>query len=427
MSVVVLAGRRWNFIERLSAAPVPESADAKYPIANLANGRPWEPFRYASPGGSGYIDIDLQNVPNGEMEAALTGGLPAAGWAKSAGATLTRDTTIKNSGAASVKLTAAASGDGAWFDIVVRPGERFVFGAACRSTVGGSKAAVRLRNLATGKYLDNGGLWKSFTWNFIETPASSWVHNTLASYQVESWADCRCDRVTLRLEILCANTPVSDHWFDDLVFYPEVDLCAILGHDIPPVCGGLQVKMDATSPASTVRATVPLPATWGTAWAKIPVAVGAPPYRYVRLAVATDPIERAITIGDLVLAQSRAFSAYPNQGRRLRVADPRERQEIAVGELFATPRGARARHEVALEFDLLHGSQDQREEFREILLRSRSGAHPALLILDDTATDGTGCLLARLEEEHEFSERSDLLDRVPVRFKELPLLPVLAP
>jgi len=99
----LLAGRQFNLLER-STVTMDPPASAVYPPSKLYDGSAEWPARFGSLAASSYVQVDLdQFLGTGNMDEAWAGGLPGAGWTKTG--TVVQDTTIKQAGAGSAKLS----------------------------------------------------------------------------------------------------------------------------------------------------------------------------------------------------------------------------------------------------------------------------------------------------------------------------------
>lgn len=411
MALYYLAGTGYNQLTRMVTAASPESASSLYPIANLYDGAPVKPFMFNTAGTSGYIDFDMQQIPNGTMESTFSGGLPASGWAKSGTVTCARDTVVFNEGAASANLTAAGgSGDGIYYDWSVRPGEILVMGAQVRSDAGGATFRGRIRNMSTGNYLNTSNAWQAAAVNRIVSTSSTW--NTFSSQvTVESYAACGYqDRVTIRLEFTYGSAPINDAWVDGVLCYPIINFASIHGHNIQPNTAPIELRADTTTTPTTVRGTFTLAhPTMFVTFSNVLV-------RYWRLFFTNDPLLNPTWIGELVLGQYSTARRRQNYGQDYGLIDPQDRVNMDVGQFASYLRTMRGRRQVQMNFRL--NDSDDYAEQKEIAERSRNGAYPILAVVE--SGDTTTAIMGRIDPTWRHSrvtknmrDTSWLLDELP--------------
>ena len=206
MSLLALFGNGYNQLARMATPATPESADTLFPIANLYNGRPWEPFRFGAAGTSGYIDADLNQVTNGGFETAFSGGVPAAGWTVAGAATATRVTTpTPPVGTYALDVGggyAASSANAVVYTRLVASGETLTLNAYLYGVGAGvtQHAQVWVRNKVTGNYW-SGSAWSPAGTAVFNHTAASWSALKTSTFTVESYSVTLSDLV--ELEIRC--------------------------------------------------------------------------------------------------------------------------------------------------------------------------------------------------------------------------------
>lgn len=398
MSLLALFGAGYNQLARMVVAATPESADSLYPIANLYDGKPWELFRFGAAGTSGYVDFDLNQVVNGEFSTALVGGLPGAGWGKSAGATLNL------TGAPSLEVQ-GTSDEYCYFDLVAAAGEVLTITGGAGSPVSGT-ALIEVRNLTTGSYLTSSETWQatSATW---QTGTGSQT----GTFTVEPYSTCLQDLVVLRIK-LYAGTGIGPTYstYSNLYVYPRINFAGIFGSNIQPSTAPVEIRSGTGSPAATTQATFTLaqPTMFAT-FASVD-------HRYWRLFFTADPLSSATWLGELVLGQYQTLSraqSYPYSEDR---TEPQDRSEGGFTSYLRTTSGVR---EMQLRFD--HRAADYTQA-KEMMARSRNGAHP--LILADSADSGSA-MVCRVADKWQASVQSSVLRQTTVTFTELPFPTVL--
>src|SRR5262245_26648496 len=126
MGLRYVAGYQSNYLQRAASVAV-TNEDSLFPKASLYDGT-GVGFRGSAEASPFDITADLRIITNGDFETAFSGGLPGTGWAKTAGATLTRDTTTPRTGAGCLDANGSGS-EYAYFEVTVYPGQRMKFGA----------------------------------------------------------------------------------------------------------------------------------------------------------------------------------------------------------------------------------------------------------------------------------------------------------
>jgi hypothetical protein len=413
MSLLALFGTGYNQLARMATAATPEAADALYPIANLYDGKPWQPFRFGAAGTSGYVDFDLNQVVNGGFETAFTAGVPGAGWTLAGAATATRVAAPAppvGSYAMDVGGGYAASGANcAVFTVSVRSGEVLTLDAYLYAVGGGLNelASVYVRNLVTGNYYTSG--WAAAPVAVLTHNAASWSAKTV-TFTVESFATSLCDRVDLEIRCSGAGTGAQHAYYDEVRLYPRINFAGIFGHNIVPATAPVEIRSGTTSPGATVRATMTMaqPTMFST-FASVD-------QRYWRLFFTNDPPATATWLGELVLGQYETLSrsqSYPYSEDRM---EPQDRSEGGIAAYLRSTSGAR---ELQLRFDYRAADYTQAKEMLE---RSRNGAHP--LVLADSS-DSASAMLCRVADKWQGSVQSNVLRQSSLTFTELPFPTVL--
>lgn len=425
MALYMLYGEGYNQLTRMASAATPESAAAKYPIANLYDGIPNKPFIFGSAGGSGYIDFDLQQLTNGGFET-WSGGAPT-GWTVTLtdGGTVTEEAVIFNGGAKSAKLaTAGGLSDAAQVSQIkyVPAGKSMSISAALYGTGAAPTIALKVTNLVTGNSLDQNGAW-GVGQTVMSRSAASWATATVA-FTVESYSDCGSrDLVPVQIVALVSTSLAVSAYVDDVVLFPTISFASLHGHNIKPACGAIEIRSGTSSPAATVRATFThaQPTMFATF-----AAVAA---RYWRLFVTTDPatgsdpVLDAISIGELVLGEYATSTRNQNLGFETTLTDPQDRSASDIGPLQAFVRTTRGRRQLALQFRLLNTATDY-AQWKEILERSRNGAFPLVVVVD--SADSTSAIMCRVPPSWRVTRPLDAMRDHSLDLEEMPFPIVVA-
>ena len=230
MSVYFLAGEKANILERSNVAISSSDADALFPLTRLYNGRPSEASKFGSNGADRKVTIDANLVANGDMETSTLDGWTDADTGTGAS---TEELTLFKNGAKAMKLDGGASGVAERYrDITVRAGERKKLDVWIRGTGDTITCRVRLLNLQTGKYLDSSQAWQTAASDATTEAGSTYLQKEI-EFQIESYAICQVDTMTLRIYV--RNEDNGAAYCDDLYIYPAVNLVGIFGHNLAPV------------------------------------------------------------------------------------------------------------------------------------------------------------------------------------------------
>jgi hypothetical protein len=222
MGLRYLSGWRSNLLQRASAITV-TNENASFPKTALYDdtGAVFMGSAEASPFD---VTVDLGLVPpNGDFESAFTGGLPTSAWAKTSGATLTRNTTDQRTGTGCLQATGTTANYG-YYDLTVYPGQRLTIVVAGRSVSGTALAKVRVRNLFTGRLLDSNGAWQTDSSTVILSNDTTNYVVALVAFQVETAA--LPSTMTLRVEFVCGGV-TDDALYDDAAIYYAVNCCSV--------------------------------------------------------------------------------------------------------------------------------------------------------------------------------------------------------
>lgn len=405
MSFYALYGTGYNQLARMATAATPESEDSLFPIANLYNGQPWKPFRFATTYDSGYIDFDLNQVVNGEFGTAFSGGLPGTGWGKSSGATLTRN------GTPAMEVTGGASEYG-YFDLSVASGEVLTISASLANITLASDATIKVRNRTTGSFLTTSGTWQDADTAWATATATSVGKTT--TFTVESYSDTMADRCTLRLYFYGFATGTPTYTY--VLVYPRINFVSIHGHNITKESYPVQMRASFASPPATVQTTLTL--SHPTMFS----AFTAADLRYWRLYFNSDPFVDPTWLGEVVLGQYQTLTRRQNFGQELTLTHAQDRDITELGPFSAYVRQERGRRKVSLQFR--YNDDTDYEQAREIVERSRGGAYPLVLVLE--SGDETTAMLGRLAPDWSHSRVTNTMRDASWEFEELPF-PVIVP
>lgn len=233
MSFLYQSGEGLNLLARAAAVKAPTCSPAEddgYPLSHLFDGRPSHFFRHGTFATDGYVEVDMNLVPNGDGEDAT---IPAAYVLAGTGVTLAQTASSPYSGSGSLQL----QGDGAISAAVtlrLRAGEKARVYHALRSECA-HDLVLKVQNLETGLYLDDAGAWQS-------SPAT-----TVADRSLASWGDGYVDFTMpdveaaasfwqrLRLTVATADGTAAHDFRFELKVVVGWDLLVWLGHTGRPL------------------------------------------------------------------------------------------------------------------------------------------------------------------------------------------------
>lgn len=382
MRVLVGDPAYYNLLAR--AALTSSGSDPLFPIGNLADGIPGTIQKYSAIGTDRYGGGDFQQIPNGDFEAAFSGGhVPDGGWISiSLGAgNTTRDTAIVYGGSlGSLKCSVGAGGGtgGAAYTITVRAGEKFHLELYTRAgNVNNPTAKVSVYNKRTGKYLQPNGSWsKAATILFSET-GTVFVLKSIEA-QVEDYATCRADTVPLQVQLY--TTSVSgDAYFENVGYWPAVNFAGVFGHNMEP---SLLFRVSGSddgvnySPVH-IGITPRDPSFW---------AFNAEEYhRFWRWIDLGTPSSEAGWKGEVILAQTNTAANHPRMGYETQFTRRLVQNTSRGGEVRSFKESLFEERAVRFSF----GMTDARyAELRDEWFKRSDGGHfPMVVAPLDTETD----------------------------------------
>jgi hypothetical protein len=407
-NIYVLAGSRYNLLARAVAPFGVGAALAGYDPAWACDGDSLRPLVLARGTGSNFFSRNLNQVVNPDFEDSFVGNLPGAGWAKSATAVVSRVTSTKFNGNASMQVD--GPGQNVTFDLPVAAGETLnVFVAA--KNVSTSSGLVFCRNLSTGNYLQVDGNWGS-TANPFHVSGIAWSV-TSKRFIVESFAACG-EEPTLRWTF---QSDGSSALFDTFFVWPRVDFVSFHGHNL--LLG---------SPVSIV-ANQSDPITVGTTTM---IAFPSTPHVGHVVFPALDllswtfslPVSRAdgapIYVGEVVLGQRVLLSRRYDDGIQVGTLLLQDRSaDAGFGQIRSYVRAAHPRRKVAVNFRYF--DQATFDQMEELLIRSRNGADP-LVFVHDSADAGSAALV-RVDQTRAWKHVSDQAENraEALAFEEMPM------
>ena len=299
MTMRILSGQKYNLLER-GIVTVP-TAHAQLPKERLYDGRPSRAHRSAGTAGGQYFKVDGNLLTDGVTNfggfESWSGGSPA-GWTEQNSGTgeVTQETTIKNGGASSAKLSAGTGTAALVRYVVVKSGEIINISSALYGS-GYSYVWLQIYNPLTQHYLAPDGTWGAAA-DYRNQALAAWSVET-GAITVENYAACQSDLVSLRVTILNV-TSSAVVYADDIYVWPRINFLSVHGHNID--AGAAPVFMssvnDFTTPTDEGYPPITLPSFYSL------LSAGNQDRRYWALYVGNTnslPIE----IGELVIGYAR--------------------------------------------------------------------------------------------------------------------------
>lgn len=386
----VAPGLLANILERpgttLSAS---QTSLALYPISRIADGRPSQMYLFATAAADDYVQADISQLLNGDLEDWTSGAPDSFTVAVSGTGAVTEETTgakVVGGAGSGAKLANGASGTAeSYQDLEVLSGEPIQFRASGLTSNADSPAEIECQNLQTGLYLNTSGTWQAGQTNCLETTSTSLVQvsNTFA---VESFLTTRSHSVTLRFRMhMDAAAASREHNWDGLEVIPGVNLASVHGHNLDAKITA-ELHSDDASDFSGVTDhgdfTVDVP----TFYLKLATTQY---YRYWRPLVMTgtqSSVTGPAELGLLFLGNATALLRSPSHSG-LSVAELISQEEAATRlsrEQWRVKYTKFRQRFASLRFKQTDTMQVQFRD--EILKRTNDGVDPMVLIIRDDRT-----------------------------------------
>jgi hypothetical protein len=405
----VLSGRLMNLVGRgaqygstgqygLISSP---ATDAAYPLANLFDGRPASPMKFASTATGATITFPNNLVANGDFEQGTTG------WA---GVTATLSSEIGGGylykGAKYLKIVTSAINGYGYKDATVRAGEYIQLRAAAASD-GANSASVRVRCLETARDLKSDGTWDVLGTNTMTKTGATMTAFTPVTFQVPSFAELGQAEATLRVHLIGSANAMT-LYFDEVLLVPGFNFLGIFGHGFP-ASSGFYVGDSGANYWHSPSSTAPLVGTAANA-AGVRQSASAlagsmqyDPFPCVFFAPAgglsTLTTPKVPWVGEIVVGQASDLSRNPDYPFTIEHRAPNVRYATAAGSQWALPRGASPLRRVTMSV-AYHSDADYQADRDAIYGMSLGGAYPLILI--PTETDASEAIYGRLEDSASF-------------------------
>jgi hypothetical protein len=367
MSMLILTGENANAITLAIAAPTSTNVDSNFPISNLYDGRPGQPFRFASYVSTLDINMDLNRIVDSSSAYTLgVGSTYAAGVGRN------------------------LPGIESYQDITARSGETINYTVRMRAYAGslGASSKLSIVDMATGKYWDGVSAW-TYTPTFAANAAGSGATTVYTgAVPLEGYSRSLVDLTTVRF-IFTGFGPggTGGEWLEFAAF-PSISLMSIHGHNLTPWSTTVRLFSSADNSVFNTRiaaASVTRSAFYGSF-----SAVGE---RYWRArfqasnTAVTPTVGDAIpSIGELILGDPQTISYSPVHPSispwRVDYIYPQIRNELQGGYSSVTRLVTNPLR--MLQLDMLAVSDSEHEEiYRDLVERSGQGTWPTLIVPDN--------------------------------------------
>lgn len=414
LHMLVVVGDLANALERIITAPTPSpTADTNFAVTALYDRIPSSAFRFGSLTADPTLTFDLNIVTNGDM--VLNSGGNVSSWTEANTGTgdVTYDATGGESAGAGMKFVSGTGTAVAYQDITARAGERLSWTVGLKGD-GTRAVALRVFNRQTGKY------WTGSAWSATPTDLATRTTATFATstgaLTVESAPAYRPDLQLMTLRVTLQVTTASGTCYaDNCYVWPSVDIVSVHGHNIDPVIS-LELRRDtaAFAGAGTLEATITtFPLEFYSALGTIR------DDRYWRLKfVGTN--SAAIYLGEVVLAQRLTLTRIFKPPEQIDYIDDQVRSGEVPIRSYRRMDHPRRVMDMEFSYDTAAAFLQARDE---LVLRSRNGHHPMVIVPVDTETS---CLYGKIEQVWSSSRvlldgADQFYDGSPFRFVGLPL------
>jgi len=259
MSLLYLAGRYFNAYARGTVTCSP-SASSVSAASNIGNGLTAHPLLFGSNAADSYVQVTLNALTNPGFETSTLSGWTAG----SAGTGTSAETTTAGefrSGSKALKLVGTSSSNyGSRYQSITANAGEYRKNTCYIKTPSSGSGKLFIRNLKTGNYY-NGSAWASTRAAAVTQAATGSFVAMTVTYQVESFATCLSDTVSLRIEYACESGTVC---VDDALDVPGMTWASVHGHNLGPVVPTVRSSDDGSSWTDRATMTIRRPAFYTT-------------------------------------------------------------------------------------------------------------------------------------------------------------------
>ncbi len=372
MSCIYVSGYYGNAIRRATLSS--SSAHADYPLTDLQTGLPSLAFRFNAQAANDHVTADLDFVIYGDFETWTAATMPD-GWTEHSGAgSCEEEETIVDTGSSALQL----DGDYTIYrDVTVQTGMIYgvivaLYGDDANNT------SIRVQDMDTLQWLKSDGDWQAASTEVFTRSAASWNTETEVSFTVAT----DTTQATRTLRIYC-DQDAGTGYVDELAMYPEVNFCAVVGHNLP---SGVTISWRRDTAAFAGAGTEIAEMTMGRQ-AFFEVAGSDQLYRYHRVRVAeADDMKETIWYGEWVLGYSATLGQMHRSPRTIEYEMPSVRVVSSAGQGYSTKRAVYPSRSLALSFRT-KTEANVTEVLEDIFGASDYGDEPLIVVPDDSDTE----------------------------------------
>lgn len=389
VTTLICAGSNQNTVARALSASTSyltaSDVNPLFPLTNLGDGFSAMAFRFQTTS-SGRIDTDKNAMDNWSMEVAATSSSTVlANWVVDSG-TVTRTSSVANSGSFSMSLGAGAAT--AHQDVLVNADERFTLFAALRGDAT-NFSKISVQNLQTFNYLTSAGAWQVAQTFCITGPTAAGFSVFSRTASIEAFSPTQMND-TMWLRITVAST-AGTVFADDVVYSPATGIVGLFGFlNIDP---GVVVKIISSSDGFTTQTTEATMVDYRPSFFYYTTTPIDRRYIRVQFGGVNSSASGPIFGGELFLGQPRAIVRTFDPSYSLVFSDAQERQETVIGGMQVFRLDTHSVRTINLPYRYTNLAEYQ--EMRDVARRAQHGAAPAVIV--PASTDGEVCLLARIE------------------------------
>lgn len=386
---IMISGEGANHLELIASDPVPSDFNSLYPPSSQRSYlaiEPWNPVMGAAPAAGGWkVKVDKSQIVNGGGEVGVNIGWTPTG-------DVTTVTSPVNSGIFSFQFNSAEGASKMTQATKVRAGEKITVTAAIRGDTGTMKLMAYIPEL--GLYLTTGSTWTSTPTDFATHSGGGAWSVPLKSPTVPAY-DALIPGGVYAL-ILTVYVTGGTGNADDIYLWHWTDTAAILGHNVKPAAGDLELRCsDDNFVSNDVLVFTWLVASgsglarlqWPTSYAFFTMR-GERWWSFELQSANPYPV----WYGQLALSQRFVLARNPNYATDTdqELAQVRQATTGGVDKIFKKEDIQRRAFVYPFSY---HGGAQWQEARNRIFYQSVFGNWPILMIHDDT--DPESCALVR--------------------------------
>lgn len=379
MALIYLAGLNGNIITGAESI-TPTSENTNFPEANLRDGLISRSFKFNAAAADDDVVVDLNHCLGGDMETWGVATIPDNWTDRSTGdGAISEEVTIVNGGSSSAKLVTTTGTAVMTQDITVKAGSAWSITGALYEA-GNDTIRIRVQNLETGSYLTSGEAWQAGSTDWFTRTAASWSTSGPSTFTVEAYSVGLRAEYTIRVMVTMEGGSGEIGYVDDLYLWPHWDFAAVMGHNLGGMITATAQSDDNSgfsSATTQITFTVARPHFYGEPSAMVTE-------RYLRFNFAgTNHTPIALTelvAGQKVTGQTHLLTPFTGSASMANTAE-----ESRAGQVFRKSLADNPREGVTLAFLMTQAQYDTYRE--ELLLATKYGQEPVVLVPDDSSSD----------------------------------------